>query len=119
MNEKCPQCGNMVVGEFSPSKVREWLTAIAKKGGMKAVMTAAGSIIPGFGNVSGFIAGTAIDMAYGKDINKLIDYIADQYEDHKVYIFKCPQCEKIWNRRLDNPDAYLKTVGPVGLLMKK
>lgn len=87
------------MGEFTPSETRKWLTALAKKGGMKAVLTAAGSVVPGFGNVSGFIAGTAIDIIYGKDINKLIDYIADLYDDNKVYVFTCPNCGNTWSRK--------------------
>lgn len=98
--EKCVHCQNIVMGEFTPSETRKWLTALAKKGGMKAVLTAAGSVVPGFGNVSGFIAGTAIDIIYGKDINKLIDYIADLYDDNKVYVFTCPNCGHTWSRKV-------------------
>lgn len=123
MKEKCPYCRNVVVGEFSPSKTREWLTAIAKKGGMKAVLTVAGSVIPGFGNACGFIAGTAIDIIYGKDINKLVDYVADQFEDHKIYVFTCPKCGKMWNKKLNNQDSNSKLInqamGPIGLMMSR
>lgn len=101
VKEYCPHCQNIVVGEFSPSEIRKWLTALAKKGGMKAVLTAAGSVIPGFGNVSGFIAGTAIDIIYGKDINKLVDYVADQFDDNKIYTFTCPKCGNVWMRNED------------------
>lgn len=91
----------MVEGQFSPSDTRKWLTALAKKGGMKAVLTAVGSVIPGFGNVSGFLAGTAIDVLYGKDINKLIDKVADTFDDNKVYVFECPNCGHTWTRKED------------------
>ena len=66
---------------------------------MKAVLTAAGSVIPGFGNVSGFIAGTAIDLIYGKDINRLVDYVADLFDDNKIYVFTCPNCGHSWSRK--------------------
>lgn len=102
MKEQCTHCHNMVVGQFSPSDTRKWLTALAKKGGMKAVLTAAGSVIPGFGNVTGFIAGTAIDVIYGKDINKLVDKVADAFDDNKIYVFTCPNCGHIWNRKEDD-----------------
>ena len=101
MKEQCEHCHNMVVGQFSPSDTRKWLTALAKKGGMKAVLSAAGSVIPGFGTVSGFIAGTAIDVIYGKDINKLVDKVADAFDDNKIYVFTCPNCGHTWTRHED------------------
>lgn len=97
--EVCNKCNNTVVGEFSPGATRKWMTALAKKGGMKAVLTAAGSVIPGFGNITGFLAGTAIDVIYGKDINKLIDKIADEFDDNKIYVFTCPNCGNRWSRK--------------------
>lgn len=63
------------------------------------MLTAAGSVIPGFGNVSGFLAGTAIDLIYGKDINKLVDYVADLFDDNKIYVFTCPNCGYSWTRK--------------------
>lgn len=99
IKEKCNKCHNTVVGELSPSATRKWLTTLAKKGGMKAVLTAAGSVIPGFGNVAGFIAGTTIDVIYGKDINKLIDKVADAFDDNKIYVFTCPNCGHTWSRK--------------------
>ena len=35
--EKCSHCQNIVIGVFTPSETRKWLTALAKKGGMKSV----------------------------------------------------------------------------------
>lgn len=96
MNEQCPHCHNIVVGRFSPSDTRKWLTSLAKKGGMKAVLTAVGSVVPGFGNISGFLAGTAIDVIYGKDINKIVDKAADAFEDKKIFVFECPNCGHTW-----------------------
>lgn len=110
--EQCSKCNNTVVGEFTPSKTREWLTALAKKGGMKAVLTAAGSVIPGFGNISGLLAGTAIDLIYGKNINELVDYVADLFDDNKIYVFTCPNCGHTWNRKEDEAkftDSYSET----------
>lgn len=102
MIDSCPQCHNEVVGEFSPSSTRKWLTTLAKKGGMKAVLTYAGSVIPGFGNVAGFFAGAAVDVIYGNDINKLVDKVADMFEDNKLYVFTCPKCGKTWTRKEDS-----------------
>lgn len=104
IKEKCNKCHNTVVGEFSPSATRKWLTTLAKKGGMKAVLTAAGSVIPGFGNVAGFIAGTTIDVIYGKDINKLIDKVADAFDDNKIYVFTCPNCGHTWSCKEEEED---------------
>lgn len=102
IKEQCEHCHNMVVGQFSPSDTRKWLTTLAKKGGMKAVLTAAGTAIPGFGNVTGFLAGAAIDVIYGKDINKLVDKVADAFDDNKVYVFTCPNCGHTWTRKEDD-----------------
>lgn len=99
-SEKC-KCGNVVEGSFKPTDTRRYLTGIAKKGGMKALLGVAGSVIPGFGNIAGFLTGTAIDLIYGKDIDKFIDKIADQFEDKKVYVFTCPNCGRSWTRALD------------------
>ncbi|MDE6721796.1 MAG: SEL1-like repeat protein [Bacteroidaceae bacterium] len=63
---------------------------------MKTIMTVAGSVIPGFGNVAGFVAGTAIDVLAGDKINKFVDNIADAFEDDKVYQFSCPNCGHEW-----------------------
>lgn len=98
ISEICEQCHNTVIGEFTPSATRKWLTALAKKGGMKAVLTYAGSVIPGFGNIAGFLTGAAIDVLYGDNINKMVDKIADQFEDNKLYVFTCPQCGNAWTR---------------------
>lgn len=105
MKEQCEHCHNMVVGQFNPSDTRKWLTALAKKGGLKAVLGAAGSVIPGFGNVSGFIAGAAIDVIYGNNINKLVDKVADAFDDNKIYVFTCPNCGHAWNRK--EGDVYI------------
>lgn len=107
MDEQCPHCHNIVVGRFSPSDTRKWLTSLAKKGGMKAVLTAVGSVVPGFGNISGFLAGTAIDVIYGENINKLVDKLADEFDDNKVYVFECPNCGHTWTRKEDELAYYL------------
>ena len=77
LTEVCSHCHNTVAGQFSPSNTRKWLTAIAKKGGMKAVLAAVGSAVPVIGNIGGFLTGTAIDLIYGKDIEKFIDKISE------------------------------------------
>lgn len=96
MKQQCSKCHNTVVGQFAPSETRKWLTALAKKGGMKGVLSAAGSALGGIGAIPGFLAGTAIDVIYGKDINKLVDKIADQFDDNKIYVFECPNCGHTW-----------------------
>lgn len=112
LKQLCSKCHNTVVGEFTPSKTREWLTALAKKGGMKAVLTAAGSVIPGFGNTAGFFTGAAIDIIYGKNINELVDYVADLFDDNKIYVFSCPNCGHTWSRKeedLGNASEFLNS----------
>lgn len=109
--ERCG-CGNIVVGSFNPNTYRKYLTTVAKKGGMKAVLTVAGSVIPGFGNIAGFVAGTVIDVVYGDDINKLVDKVADEFESHKVYVFTCPNCGKSWTKRYTVSTTY--ATNPLG-----
>ncbi|MDE6084663.1 MAG: hypothetical protein K2G11_09275 [Muribaculaceae bacterium] len=116
LTEVCSHCHNTVAGQFSPSNTRKWLTAIAKKGGMKAVLAAVGSAVPVIGNIGGFLTGTAIDMLYGKDIDKFIDKIADQLDDNKVYIFECPQCGHSWTRKEDEIGLYESEEDEVGSL---
>lgn len=99
--ERCTKCGNTVEGEFSPSATRKLLTAIAKTGGMKAVLAYAGSVIPGFGNVIGSLTGAVIDVVYGNDIKKVIDKIADIFQDKKVYVFNCPNCKNSWSHSVE------------------
>ena len=96
ITEICPHCHNTVVGQFNPSNTRKYLTGLAKTGGMKAVLTAVGSVIPGFGNIAGLLVGGTIDLIYGNDIKKIIDKIADVFDDNKVYVFECPQCGHSW-----------------------
>ena len=102
VTEVCPNCNNTVVGQFNPSKTRAYLTGLAKTGGMKAVLATVGSVVPGFGNIGGFLAGGAIDLIYGKDIKKLIDKVADLFDDNKVYVFDCPNCGQTWSRQEEN-----------------
>ena len=106
LTEVCSHCNNTVAGQFSPSNTRKWLTAIAKKGGMKAVLAAVGSAVPVIGNIGGFLTGTAIDLIYGKDIEKFIDKIADEFDDNKIYVFECPQCGHSWTRKEDEIGLY-------------
>lgn len=101
ITERCPHCGNTVVGQFSPSATRKVLTTIAKKGGMKAVLAYVGSVIPVLGNIGGFFAGAALDIIYGDDIKKYIDKVADEFDDNKIYVFDCPQCGNSWARKED------------------
>lgn len=101
MKEQCTNCKNAVIGKYTPSETRKWLTGLAKKGGMKAVLSAAASVIPGFGTVSGFVAGTFLDIKYGNNINKLVDDVADKFDDYKIFVFECPNCGHKWTRRQD------------------
>ena len=96
IDRKCRKCGNYVRGIFTPSETRRVVTNIAKKGGMKGVLTAAGTIIPGFGNVAGFITGAAIDHFYGDKINEYVDEAVDQFTDVEKYKFDCPCCHYKW-----------------------
>lgn len=96
VTRKCPHCGNATMGVFKPSTTRRFATAAAKEGGMKIILTAAGSVIPGLGNVAGFVTGTAIDVLAGDKINRFIDNVADVFEDDKVYHFSCPNCGHEW-----------------------
>ena len=68
---------------------------------MKAVLATLGCIVPGFGSISGFLVGTGIDLIYGRDIDKLIDKVADIFEEKKVYVFDCPNCGKSWATTVD------------------
>lgn len=65
--ETCLNCGNIVIGEFQPSLTRKTLTTAVKKVRMK---TAVGSVVPGFGNVTVWIFGSAADS-----------FACDAYED--------------------------------------
>lgn len=107
--ERCPNCGNTVTGSFNPSTTRVFLTKIAKTSGMKGLLAYAGSVIPGFGTVSGFLAGAVIDTFYGKDIDKTVNKIADAFEEKKIYIFDCPKCKKKWTR--EQKDAVTTPIG--------
>ena len=98
VKEKCSACKNMVVGELKRSRGSKLARNVVKKGGMKSVLTLAGSVIPGFGNVAGFAAGTVIDTLYGDKINKLVDAGVDLYKEDSLYIFKCPNCGKTWSK---------------------
>lgn len=122
IKEKCPHCGNMVVGKFSPSATRKVLTSIAKKGGMKAVGAYVGSVFPVLGNVTGFFAGAALDLMYGDDINKYIDKVADEFFENKVYVFECPQCGHSWAREEGGNTqsySYNQVLDPQELEMQK
>lgn len=105
--EKCPQCGNFVRGIVVESQTRKFATSLAKKGGMKVALTAAGSVIPGFGNLAGFVAGAAIDHWYGDKINSSIDKVADTFSETETYSFDCPRCSHGWETTYyvdtDNP----------------
>lgn len=91
----------MVEGKFSPSGTRKFLTGLAKKGGMKAVLAYVGSVVPGIGNIGGFLAGGVVDFIYGDGIKKYIDKVADIFDDNKVYVFDCPKCGNSWARKED------------------
>lgn len=106
ITEICPHCNNTVVGQFNPSNTRKYLTGLAKSGGMKAVLAAVGSVVPGFGNVAGFLAGGALDLIYGDDIKKFIDKVADEFDDNKVYVFDCPQCGHSWAKKEEEIGSY-------------
>ncbi len=77
------------------------MTGLAKKGGMKAVLAYVGSVVPGIGNIGGFLAGGVVDFIYGDDIKKFIDKVADIFDDNKVYVFDCPNCGNSWARKED------------------
>ncbi|MBD5188794.1 MAG: hypothetical protein HDS95_00740 [Bacteroidales bacterium] len=118
IKERCSHCGNMVVGEFAPSTTRKYLTGLAKKGGMKAVLAAVGSVVPGFGNAAGFLVGGALDLIYGDDIKKFIDKVADEFDDNKVYVFDCPQCGHSWAKKEEDiqslADVAHQSISPDG-----
>ena len=97
LTRKCPNCGNIVEGKVKRSTLSKGVRGVIKKGGMKGVLTAAGSVIPGFGNVTGFLAGAAIDAIYGDQINQAVDEATDIFMEDNVYEFKCPNCGKIWS----------------------
>ncbi len=82
--------------EINRSAVSKGVRGAIKKGGMKGVLTAAGSVVPGFGNVAGFIAGTVIDAVYGDEINEMVDGAADMILEDSQYSFTCPGCGHQW-----------------------
>ncbi|MBD5185186.1 MAG: SEL1-like repeat protein [Bacteroidales bacterium] len=74
---------------------------------MKAVLAAVGSVLPGLGNIGGFLAGGALDIIYGKDIQKFIDKVADEFDDNKVYVFNCPLCGNSWAKKEDEKPVHV------------
>lgn len=95
-NVKCPHCGNWTLSEINRSTISKGVRGAIKKGGMKGVLTAAGTVVPGFGNVAGFIAGTVIDAVYGDEINEFVDGAADMIMEDTTYSFNCPGCGHHW-----------------------
>lgn len=96
---QCPSCGNYVQGKIERSAGSKLSRNIVKKGGMKAVGFAAGSIVPGAGNVVGFAAGALLDCVLGDEINKGVDDIVDNFVKDDTYEFVCPKCGKKWTKK--------------------
>lgn len=99
---QCPSCGNYVVGKIERSTGSKLSRKIVKKGGMKAVGFAAGSIVPGAGNVVGFAAGALLDCVLGDEINKGVDDIVDNFVKDDTYEFVCPKCGKKWTKKYNS-----------------
>lgn len=106
--ETCPKCGNVVDGKIKRSTISKGVRGVIKKGGMKATLAAAGTVVPGFGTVPGFLVGAAIDAVYGDKINNLVDKTADSFIKDEQYEFSCPKCGHKWtshvsidNRKMD------------------
>lgn len=93
---KCPHCGNWTLSEINRSTMSKGVRGALKKGGMKGVLTAAGTVVPGFGNVAGFVTGTVIDALYGDEINEFVDGAADLIMEDTTYSFTCPGCGYDW-----------------------
>lgn len=98
--QKCPHCGNIVEGKIQRSTTSRATRNVLKKGGIKTVLGLAGSVVPGFGNVAGFVAGTAIDAIWGDKINNAVDEAADIFVEDNKYSFCCPNCGKQWVEEL-------------------
>lgn len=105
---ECPHCGNAVEGHIVRSTTSKMIRSVIKKGGMKAALTAAGSVIPGVGNVAGFVAGTALDAIFDKQIGEMVDNVADTIVEDTVYSFSCPNCGHTWtqseSKATDSPE---------------
>lgn len=99
---QCPSCGNYVLGKIERSTGSKISRKIVKKGGMKAVGFAAGSIVPGAGNVVGFAAGALLDCVLGDEINKGVDNIVDNFVKDDTYEFVCPKCGKKWTKKYNS-----------------
>lgn len=93
---KCPKCGNWVVGKIKRSTLSKGIRGAVKSGGMKGVLTAAGSVVPGFGNVAGLVTGAIIDAIYGDEIKEMVDGAADKIMEDSTYSFDCPGCGHHW-----------------------
>lgn len=91
----------MVHGEIQRSNFSKSIRNVIKKGGMKAALTAAGSVVPGFGNIAGFAVGTAVDVLYGDKINQVVDETADSFIEDNVYEFNCPKCHHVWQENIE------------------
>lgn len=111
MNQQCPKCHNVVVGQFKASTSRNILTTIAKKGGTKA-------ILGGVGGPMGFALGVAVDLVAKDHINKLVDNVADEFDGNKVYVFECPNCGHTWTRT-SKPEIKSYSTLPTGLIYDK
>lgn len=96
---RCPSCGNYVKGGIKRSTGSKLARNIAKKGGMKAIGLAAGSIVPGVGNIVGFAAGTLADCLMGEEINKEVDELVDNFMTDDTYEFVCPKCGRKWTKK--------------------
>lgn len=100
---KCPKCGNWVVGKIKRSTISKGIRGAVKSGGMKGLLTAGGSVIPGFGNLAGFVTGAVIDAIYGDEIKEMVDGAADKIMEDSTYSFDCPGCGHHWKMEEKNP----------------
>lgn len=97
---RCPSCGNYVIGNIKRSTGSKLTRNLVKKGGMKAIGFAAGSIVPGVGNAVGFAAGALADCLMGEEINKGVDELVDTLVvTDDTYEFVCPKCGKKWTKK--------------------
>lgn len=99
IKERCPHCGNMVLGQLQRSTGSKFARTLLKKGGMKGTLAAVGSVVPGIGTITGLAIGTGIDVFYGDKIKKVIDEGVDAFVEDTLYKFKCPNCEEEWVKK--------------------
>lgn len=98
IKNKCPHCGNVVVGYIDETLARKIVRDSIKKGGKKAIGLIAESVLPG--------SGAGVSLAAGILLEDHIAGISDDVESaifsNVDFVFDCPQCGFHWKEQHSN-----------------